>query len=103
MDNIAQQLKAYIDSHPYDSGSSDCETVLDQLYQAYADSHESDPPEIREAFEQLGEVLECLPLRDNDTLFSLVCRLCIAYDQKAYRDGLQYGARLMSELFRKEA
>jgi hypothetical protein len=43
MDNIAQRLKAYIEAHPFDSGDSDCETVLDQLYQAYQESHESDP------------------------------------------------------------
>ena len=46
MDKIAAWLKAYIDAHPFDPGDSDCETVLDQLYQAYAESHESDPPEI---------------------------------------------------------
>ena len=103
MDSFAQQLKSYIETHPFDSGDSDCATVLDQLYQAYADSHESDPQEIKDAFEQLGDFLEDLPLADNDMLFGLVCRLCIAYDQKAYRDGLQYGAHLMSELFRKEA
>ena len=33
MDNIAQRLKAYIEAHPFDPGDSDCETVLDQLYQ----------------------------------------------------------------------
>jgi hypothetical protein len=43
MDKIANWLKAYIDTHPFDPGDSDCETVLDQLYQAYAESHESDP------------------------------------------------------------
>ena len=37
MDKIAHWLKAYIDAHPFDSGDSDCETVLDQLYQAYAE------------------------------------------------------------------
>ncbi len=46
MDNIAQRLKAYIEAHPFDPGDSDCETVLDQLFQAYQESHESDPPEI---------------------------------------------------------
>jgi hypothetical protein len=46
MDNIAQRLEAYIETHPFDPGNSNCETVLDQLYQAYAESHESDPPEI---------------------------------------------------------
>ena len=47
MDRIAEKLKAYIDTHPLDLGEGNCETVLDQLYQAYAESHESDPPEIR--------------------------------------------------------
>ena len=103
MDSFAQQLKSYIETHPFDSGDSNCVTVLDQLYQVYADSYESDPQEIKDAFQQLGDLLEDLPLVDNDMLFGLVCRLCIAYDQKAYRDGLQYGAHLMSELFWKEA
>ena len=38
MDNIAQRLKAYIEAHPFDPGDSDCETVLDQLYQVYQES-----------------------------------------------------------------
>ena len=37
MNEIAKRLNAYITAHPFDSGDSDCETVLDQLYQAYAD------------------------------------------------------------------
>ena len=58
MDKIAQQLKAYIDTHPFDPGDSDCETVLDQLYQAYAESHENDPREIRDGFKELDKFLE---------------------------------------------
>lgn len=50
MDKIAKRLKAYIDAHPFDSGDSECETVLDQLYQAYAEPHESDPPDISNGF-----------------------------------------------------
>lgn len=34
MDNIAQRLKTYIEAHPFDPGDSDCETVLDQLFQS---------------------------------------------------------------------
>lgn len=100
MDKIAQQLKAYIDTHPFDSGDSDCETVLDQLYQAYAESHESDPPEIRDSFKELDELLGALPLDDNNAVFNLCCRLCTAYERKAFVAGLQYGAHLISELHR---
>ena len=99
MDNIAQRLKAYIESHPFDPGGSDCETVLDHLYQAYAASHESDPPEIRNEFKELDDLLGGLSLDDNNAVWNLCCQLCTAYEHKAFIDGLQYGAHLMLELF----
>ena len=98
MDNIAKQLNAYIGTHPFDSGDSGCETVLDQLYQAYAESHESDPAEIGDGFKELEEFLKTIPLEDNNAVFNLCCRLCIAYERKAFIDGLLYGAHLISAL-----
>ena len=98
MDKIAKRLKAYIDTHLFDPGDSDCETVLNQLYQAYAESHESDPAEISDGFKELEEFLCNLPLEDNNAVFNLCCRLCSAYEQKAFMDGLQYGAHLMAEI-----
>ena len=96
--SLAQRLKAYIETHLFDSGDSDYETVLDQLYQAYAESHESDPPEISEGFKELEDFLCTLPLDDNNEVFNLCCRLCTAYEHKAFVDGLQYGAHLILEL-----
>ena len=98
MDKIAQRLKAHIDTHPFDPGDSDCETVLDQLYQAYAESHESDPPEISDGIKDLEEFLCNLPLDDNNAVFNLCCRLCSAYERKAFVDGVQYGAYLTRSL-----
>lgn len=98
MKEIARRLDAYIQAHPFDPGDSDCETVLDQLYQAYAESHESDPAEIGDGFKELEEFLCELPLDDNNAVFNLCCRLCSAYERKAFLDGLQYGAYLISEL-----
>ena len=98
MDNIAKRLASYMDKHPIDLGDTDCETVLDQLYQAYAESHESDPPEIRDGFKELEDFLCNLPLEDNNAVFNLCCRLCSAYERKAFIDGIQYGAHLMKEL-----
>ena len=99
MDKIADRLKAYIDIHPINLGDSDCETVLDQLYQAYAESHESDPAEISDGFKELEEFLHTLPLEDNNAVFNLCCRLCSAYEHKAFVDGLQYGAHLILDLY----
>ena len=98
MENIAKRLNAYITAHPFDPSDSDCETVLDQLYHAYAESHESDPPEIREGFKKLDDLLSDLSLDDNNTVGNLCCRLCSAYEHKAFIDGLQYGAHLIHEL-----
>ena len=80
MDNtLAQRLKTYIEAYPFDPGDSDYETVLDQLYQAYTESHESDPPDIRDGFRELDDLLRHLPLEDNNAVFNLCCRLCTAY------------------------
>ena len=98
MEKILQSLKSYIETNPFDSGSDDCATVLDQLYLAYANSHESDPPEISEGFKELEEFLHHLPLRDNNAVCDLCCRLCAAYEHKAFIDGLLSGAHLMMEL-----
>ena len=98
MDDISKRLEVYITSREFDGGTSECETVLDQIYQAYAESHESDPPEISEGFKELEEFLGTLPLDDNNAVFNLCCRLCTAYEHKAFRDGLQYGAHLIREL-----
>ena len=98
MRDLAHRLKAYIETHPFDAGAINNETVLDQLYQAYAESRESDLPEIQAGFAELENFLETLPLDDNNAVFSLCCRLCIHYERKACLDGLQYGAHLMSEL-----
>ncbi len=102
MQSISQIMKAYLNAHPINLGETDCETVLDQLFQAYAESHESDPAEIREDFKELGEILNKLSLDDNNAVFSLTCRISIATEKKAFLDGLQYGAQLMQELFGKE-
>lgn len=98
MENITKRLNACITAHPFDPGDSDCELVLDQLYHAYAESHESDPPEIRDGFRELEEFTCNLPLEDNNAVFNLCCRLCSAYEHKAFLDGLQYGAHLISDL-----
>lgn len=102
MRSITKALKAYLSSHPFHSRCCDSETVLDQLYLVYSESHEPDPPEVENGFAELEAFLEALPLDDNSAVFSLTCRLCAVYEKKAFRDGLLYGAYLMRELFSDE-
>ena len=98
MQSISAHLDQYIKTHPVDLSNDECETVLDQLYQAYAESHENDPPGIREGFKELENYLEVLPLDDNNAVFNLCCRICVAYEHKAFIDGFHYGFQLMKEL-----
>ena len=98
MKTTPEAMKDYLETHPFDPGDDDCATVLDQLYQAYAESRESDPPDIREGFAELEMLLKGLPLRDNNAVCNLCCRLCADYERKAFIDGLQYGAHLMKEI-----
>ena len=98
MNEIAHRLNADIQSHPFDSGDSGCDTVLKQIYQAYVQSHESDLEEISTGFRELEEFLRFLPLEDNDAVFALCCNLCNIYQRMVFMDGLQYGAHLMLEL-----
>lgn len=98
MKSISEALCTYMLDHPFESGDPDCATVLDQLYHAYTDSHESDPPDITALFRELSECLETLPMDTNNSIFRLTCDLCIAYERKAFLDGLQYGAELILEL-----
>ena len=98
MKSISEALRTYMQAHPFDSGDPDCKTVLDQLYQAYAESHENDPPEIQAGFLELETYFEQLPLDDNNAVFTLCCQLCVAYERKAFLHGLQYGAELILEL-----
>ena len=98
MQSILELLKRCAENHSFDSGDPDCKTVLDQLYRAYAESHEEDPPEIRDGFAELASFLETLSLDDNNTVWNLCCRICIAYEHKAFIDGFYYGTQLMQEL-----
>jgi hypothetical protein len=41
-------------------------------------------------------------LADNNSVWNLCCQICIAYERKAFIDGLQYGAHLMNELFKED-
>ena len=98
MQLFLELLRRCAENHTFDTGDPDCKTVLDQLYRAYAESHENDPPGIREGFKELESFLGILPLEDNNAVWNLCCRICMAYEHKAFIDGFHYGFQLMREL-----
>lgn len=101
MRSIINLLKRYMETCTFDTGDPDCQTVLDQLFWVYRDSHESDPPEIRDSFRELDALLRHLPLDDNSAAFNLCCSLCTAYEYKDFIDGFHYGVQLIMQLDKK--
>ena len=73
MQPLLDLLKRCVENHTFDSGDSDCKTVLDKL-------------------------LSTLPLDDNNAVWNSCCRICTAYEHKAFIDGFHYGFQLMKEL-----
>ena len=98
MQTLLDLLKRCVESNTFDTGDPENRTVLDQLFCAYQDSHETDPPEIKDGFKELDINLRQLSLDDNNAVWNLCCRLCTAYDRKAFVDGLKFGFQLMKEL-----
>lgn len=98
MQTLLELLKHCAESHSFDTGDPDNPAVLDQLFCAYQDSHETDPAEIKDGFKELDTYLRQLSLDDNNAVWNLCCRICVAYEHKAFIDGFHYGSQLMKEL-----
>lgn len=95
---IAHHLANHLSSHSFSLPNTDNTSVIDLLYTTYADCLGQDRKEIQDGFLALGNHLEHLPLDENNAIFSIVCELCGAYEQRAFHDALQLGAYLMLEL-----
>ena len=95
---IAHRLANHLSSHSFSLPDADQKSVIDLLYTTYADCLGQDRKEIQDGFLALGDHLEHLPLDENNAIFSIVCELCGAYEQRAFEDALQLGAYLMLEL-----
>ena len=95
MQTLLELLKHCAESNSFDTGDPDNPAVLDQLFCAYQDSHENDPPEIKDGFKELDAYLWQLSLDDNNAVWNLCRRICVAYEHKAFIDGFHYGAQLM--------
>ena len=98
MQTLLELLKRYAENYSFDTGDPENRTVLDQLFCAYQNSHETDPPEIKDGFKELDTYLRQLSLDDNDAVFTLCCNLCSICERNALLDGQQYQSCLMLEV-----
>ena len=96
---IAKDFSNRIHTGGFCLKNSDAESVLAFLHMAYADVQDRDPKEIDQGFIELDNHLsKAVSLEENNEIFSIVCRLCNAYEKRAFIDAIQIGAYLMLEL-----
>ena len=98
MSQLREILTRQLAEHPIDFGMTDATAILEFLYTAYCESRESDPPETKSLFAQLGEYLETLPLDTNNAMFFIIIKLCTEHERRAFEEGIRWGVQLASEL-----
>ena len=97
MKQFHEILSAYFAEHPIDFGYSDAETVTEFLYDAYCEARQEEPPEIRELAKQLSPYLERMPRTENDAMFGIIIKMCIAHERNAFKEGFWLGLKLDTE------
>ena len=95
---IAKTFSEHIHTEPFSLRNSDAASVLEFLYIAYTDVQDQDPEEISHGFMDLDKHLSKFSLEENNEAFGIVCKLCNAYEKRAFMDAIQIGAYLMMEL-----
>ena len=79
---IAKDFSQRIHSGVFSLKNSDAESVLEFLYMAYADVQGRDPKEIDQGFLDLDTHLSKFSQDENNETFSMVCKLCDAYEKE---------------------
>ena len=98
MSQLREILARQLAEHTIDFGMTEATAILEFLYTAYRESRESDPPETKSLFAQLGEYLETLPLDTNNAMFFIIIKLCTEHERRAFEEGIRWGAQLALEL-----
>lgn len=97
MRQLKEKPTKYMTKHPIDFGTSDAETILDFLYGAYSEANESDPPETKVLFAQLGAHLEKLPIETNNAMFFIIVKLCTEHERRGFMEGIRWGMQIAAE------
>lgn len=76
----------------------DADSVLEVLYDYFAEYQGLDNAEIKEGFEKLYEALSGMKLQETDKVVDILCSLCQSYQSSAFAAGVKVGVKLAKEL-----
>lgn len=96
MKNYIEKLQAYAANS--DRGKNAPETILEMLYDAYGEYHNTEDEGIRMAFQQLYEAMHGKTLIEQDEIIYAVCSLCREHERTGFSEGVKVGLRLAMEI-----
>ena len=98
MNEFLRILQSKLDTMKPNFGD-DADSVLSFLCGAYYDQNcNSDSEEIKQAFEERFEAVNCKILQEKDEVIYAVCCLCRSHQQTGFVDGAKLGLYLSQEL-----
>lgn len=96
METYFENLRDYIlEKHP---DASDAESVLEMIYECYAQLNQMDNETIRKNFDELYQAMHGHSLKEVDKVIYTVCLLCRDHEKSGFVNGIRIGIRLEDEL-----
>lgn len=96
METYFENLREYIlEKHP---DVSDAESVLEMIYECYAQLNKMDNETIRKDFDELYRAMHGHSLREIDKVIYTVCLLCRDHEKSVFVNGIRIGIQLEDEL-----
>lgn len=78
--------------------TSDGESLLALLYEAYSEVHRLDNAQIKEDFNELYGHMNGMTLHEMDQILDPVCSLCRNHERAGFLNGVKIGVMLAYEL-----
>ena len=96
METYFENLREHIlEKHP---DVNDAESVLEMIYECYAQLNRMDNETIRKDFDELYQAMHGHSLREIDKVIYTVCLLCRDHEKAGFVEGVKVGIRLKQEL-----
>ena len=96
LETYFENLREHIlEKHP---DVNDAESVLEMIYECYAQLNRMDNETIRKDFDELYQAMHGHSLREIDKVIYTVCLLCRDHEKTGFVNGIRIGIRLEDEL-----
>ncbi len=98
LEEYIQKLKAHVEAQSSKLVCDDSESILEMLYDIYAECNSFDNKIIHEDFHKLYRLLSGMPLKEMDKITDPVSVLCRDHEMAGFIHGVQVGIRLAQEI-----